>query len=787
MDHAGRLETGGKHAATAAPMGVTAAAPVPLLQVSSERLMRIAYEGFASTDEQVELPVLALSFRYGEVVIPSVEPNDGFATLDEIPHSIQRDLVYERAARRLLESFGAIELSCLEHLEPSYGSSADYVIRIDGDVHAYCSFGAYALPQLRALGWQVQVDEQYPYRVVSGDTPWYADIGSGDERPDWFSLELGVTLDGQRVNMLPALLELLDRSSDGASLASLSRIASRCVALPVGDQLYVPIPAARLMRMLTVVRQLHDPSNRGASERLEFGRYDATAILGLDEVGECGIDWQGGGEVRALGRALSKGPPAGIARASTGLKATLRPYQTEGVAWLQHLRSLGLGGVLADDMGLGKTLQMIAHLLAERESGRACAPSLVVAPTSVVANWSRELKRFAPSLEVLELWGRRRHPRFDELDGCDVAITSYPLLWRDLDHFEDRRFHVLALDEAQMIKNGRSRAHRAARSLDAEQRVCMTGTPMENNLGELHAIFDFLMPGLLGSSEQFRSSFRIPIELGNEDRLEQLRQRVSPFVLRRLKCDVAKELPPKTEVVRPIDLHDEQRELYEGIRVAAHADVRKTIRKKGLAASTVPVLDALMKLRQVCCDPRLVKVPAARKVKRSAKLEVFMGLMRQLLSEGRRVLVFSQFTSMLSIISEALLAEGIGHLSLTGSTNNRQARVDAFQEGRADVFLISLKAGGTGLTLTRADTVIHYDPWWNPAAQNQATDRAYRIGQKRPVFVYKLIVAGSVEERMLGLQQRKQNLADAILSGHAGSTRLRPEDVEDLFAPLAEA
>jgi SNF2 family DNA or RNA helicase len=293
------------------------------------------------------------------------------------------------------------------------------------------------------------------------------------------------------------------------------------------------------------------------------------------------------------------------------------------------------------------------------------------------------------------------------------------------------------------------------------------------------------MPGLLGGPESFRKSFRVPIEQGSEERLEALKRRVSPFILRRLKNEVVTELPPKTELVRPVSLGDAQRELYEAIRVAAHSEVRRMIRKKGLAASTVAVLDALMKLRQACCDPRLITMDAARQVPKSAKLQELLELLRRQLPEGRRFLIFSQFTSMLDIIAKHLELEEIPFVCLTGATTNRHERVDQFERGDAAVFLISLKAGGTGLNLTSADTVVHYDPWWNPAAQAQATDRAYRIGQKRPVFVYNLIVAGSVEERMLQLQDRKRRLAGAILGGAAqGPVRLNEEDVEDLLAPL---
>ena len=567
-------------------------------------------------------------------------------------------------------------------------------------------------------------------------------------------------------------------------------MATRCFALPVGEGHYVAVPADRLRRILMVVRDLWEgtgtPRMRHGEPVLSVDGLRAVALTELDAaLGEVGVpvSRRGGVELRELGCALSSRPVEDSVL-PRGLQVELRPYQREGVAWLQHLASLGVGGVLADDMGLGKTLQTIAHVLLEKESGRLTRPALVIAPTSLVPGWGRELAKFAPQLSVLLLQGGRRHERFAEMREADVVVTSYPLLTRDIETFETQEFHLLVLDEAQAIKNQHSRAAASVRAIHSKYRVCLSGTPLENNLGELFALFDFLLPGLLGSREQFTVGFRQPVEAGDTDKLDVLRRRVAPFILRRMKRDVAKELPPKTEIVRPIELGDDERELYESIRVAAHADVRAAIRKKGIAASTIPVLAALMKLRQVCCHPKLVNLSGADEVVGAAKFEMVTQLLRNLVSEGRRVLVFSQFARMLTLLSEALLAEGIRHVTLTGATTDRQAKVDAFQEGRADVFLISLKAGGTGLTLTAADTVIHYDPWWNPAAQSQATDRAYRIGQTKPVFVYKLIVAGSVEERMLRLQQRKQALADAILSTGVTAAPLSAQDVEDLFAPL---
>jgi len=357
---------------------------------------------------------------------------------------------------------------------------------------------------------------------------------------------------------------------------------------------------------------------------------------------------------------------------------------------------------------------------------------------------------------------------------------------RDRAVYEDRRFYYLVLDEAQVIKNRRSHIHRAIASLTSEHRLCLTGTPVENNLDELWSIFQCAMPGLLGDAERFHAQTEKATEEGTEaDRCRAVRGLVAPFILRRVKEQVARDLPPKTELVRPVELVGEQRDLYESIRMAAHSQVRRAIQKLGLSRSTIPILDALMKLRQVCCDPRLLSVPAAAKVRTSAKYQLFFELLEKQLAEGRRVLVFSQFTQMLALLAHGLAEREIRHVALTGSTTHRQKPIDEFSQGKTDVFLISLKAGGTGLNLTRADTVIHYDPWWNPAAQAQATDRAYRIGQTRPVFVYNLIVAGSVEEKMLALQLRKKNLADAIIGPEReGPSRLSEGDLDGLFAPL---
>ena len=693
-----------------------------------------------------------------------------------------RDRDAEHRARCVLEGLGAIDLECLDDVALDLDVNADYLVRAVDDVDGLCEFTRYGVPQLERLGWRVEIDPEYPYQVVSGDLPWYADVASdGEAGSDWFSLELGVELDGHRVNLLPTLLELLDETGS-RSLSSIARHARARVAVRVSETHLISLPAERLRSLLRVLVELYEGEG-AVNPELVFARQQAAALDRLEaSIGP--IRWSGDGEIRELAAALAKTPAP--VESPSGLKATLRPYQATGLAWLQNLRDADAGGVLADDMGLGKTLQTIAHLVCEVDAGRNDRPSLVVSPTSLVGNWCREIAKFAPHLTVVSYAGKGRSRLWPEVSKADIVVTSYPILLRDQDRLAELPLHYAILDEAQTIKNRRSQLHAAAMRLEARHRLCLTGTPLENNLGELWTLFDFLNPGLLGDELGFRRRYRVPIEkLGDRERLVGLREAVAPFILRRLKSEVATELPPKTELYHPIELGGAQRELYENIRVAAHARVRSVIHKRGLAASTVSILDALMKLRQVCCDPRLVSMEAAHPIQESGKYRALFEMLDRLIPDGHRVLIFSQFTSMLSLISAGLRERQIRHVSLTGSTAKRQEVIDQFERGEAEVFLISLKAGGTGLTLTSADTVIHYDPWWNPAAQDQATDRAYRIGQQKPVFVHSLFVAGSVEERMLGLQRRKRELAGAVLDGNAGCRGLSDNDVEVLFAPLS--
>ncbi len=719
--------------------------------------------------------MLRLDFEYSGRRIRSADPRP----------SAGRDTGAETQARRVLESFGVLELAQLEDCAVTPGAGVDYIIAIDGDVHALCAFGAYAVPQLRNLGWRVDIDADYPWQTIGNDAPLYAAASPDEKRPDWFGLELGVEVDGQRIDLLPALLDMLDTAGD---LSALTRPARRCVAVRVDDKRWLPVPPTRLRMLAKVLLELYRDGTKLKAPQIRTPLI-AELCATLHDA-ERPMRWVGDTRIRDQAFAMAMGPRKVPANApvSATLRADLRPYQRDGVAWLQHLREHDAGGILADDMGLGKTLQTIAHILIEKEQGRLDRPAMIVTLTSLVGNWQRELERFAPSLRVAIYHGPDRAARRDTLASHDVAITTYPIVARDRDLLAVIPLHMLVLDEAHAIKNDGAQVAEAVRRLDARHRVCLSGTPIENHLGELWSLFDFLMPGLLGSRDDFATEYREPIEArGDKARVESLRERVRPYILRRTKDAVAPELPAKTHLVRAVSLTGAQRELYEAIRVAAHADVRREIKTRGLAGSTIAILDALLKLRQVCCDPRLVSSEAAREVTGSAKLEVFLEMVTNQLADGRRILVFSQFARMLNLISEGLLARGIGHVTLTGNTPDRQKPIDAFQTGRADVFLISLKAGGAGLNLVGADTVIHYDPWWNPAAQAQATDRAHRIGQTKPVFVHDLIIAGSVEERMLGLQRHKRDLADAILESQAKrGASLSERDLDDLLAPLAD-
>ncbi len=387
---------------------------------------------------------------------------------------------------------------------------------------------------------------------------------------------------------------------------------------------------------------------------------------------------------------------------------------------------------------------------------------------------------------MVVLHGADRRDRRDDAETADVAITTYPLLSRDEEWLATRRWHLLVLDEAQTLKNSRAVARKVVARLPARHRLALSGTPMENHLGELWSLFDLVQPGLLGTERHFSRNIRPRIEkLGDEFLRARLRGVVSPFILRRTKEDVARELPEKTEIVQMVELRGRQRDLYETVRSAQDVRLRTIFSEKGWETSAIQVLDALLRLRQTCCDPRLLPPEVGKGCEESAKLEWVAENLPEMVEEGRRVLVFSQFTSFLDLVEPILAGAGIPFLRLDGSTRERGHLVKEFQVGGAKVFLLSLKAGGTGLNLTAADTVVFLDPWWNPAVEAQAADRAHRIGQEKKVFVYRLVARGTVEERILSLQERKSQLATSILEGGgAASVKFTPQELAELLRPL---
>ncbi len=698
---------------------------------------------------------------------------------------IQRDRGVEIAAIERLEAVGLIDV---ELLPPISGLARDAFAA--GDFvpdprrgHLAAAETVFALaPRLRELGFQLESADGFPFELLDevGDWNVQIDEASEDEGNAWFDLRLGIDIDGERVDLLPILRRLLaDPTFPLGPRKGEAEDATWLVAVDARRR--IPLPLARLRQLIAPLLEWLQRPGGADDGSLRLRRAQASVLE------EIQLPWVGGERLRGLIDQLRAAREPMLEPA--GFNATLRTYQREGLAWLGFLADAQLGGVLADDMGLGKTVQVLAHLLSEKQRGRLKAPALIVAPTSLVANWRDEARRFTPQLSVLVLHGPARAGLHEAISRHDLVITTYPLLPRDRDELIVHEYSLLVLDEAQAIKNAKTQWAKVVRELPARRRLAMTGTPLENHLGELWAQFDAIEPGLLGSEREFTRYFRTPIEKhGVIEVREKLQRRIAPLLLRRRKQDVLADLPPKTEILRSVELEGDQRELYETLRLAQHERVIGEVQKRGLAQSGIIVLDALLKLRQACCDPRLVKLEGARGVKQSAKLDLLLDLIDSLVIEGRRILLFSQFTEMLALIEDELEARDIDHLTLTGQTpgTQRAALVERFQRGEAPVFLISLKAGGVGLNLTAADTVIHYDPWWNPAVENQATDRAHRIGQDKSVFVYKLICAGTVEEKIQALQQRKAELARAVLEGgDAQSLRFDEGDLAELFAPLS--
>ncbi len=750
---------------------------LPILEQKAVRpvpCLRLTTRSSATSAATKTFDLLLLRFDYNGLCFSGDQLSQRFDGEQVV--RVQRNREQEQACVTRLRSAG------LEQALPWSGDIEDEAFHFPAGADAWIDFQLGMLPRLKKEGWRIAFDADFRHRLAQVES-WHGRL-EPQARHEWFDVTLGIQVDGERINLLPVLVAWL-RSASPALRRNWT--AERPLIVPLEDGRRVAIPSSRVQHILDTLFELLQEGALDDAGRLPLSHIRLARLAELvEEDGAPAIAWSGEVELCTLAERLQGVDRIEDVIPPKGLRARLRDYQQQGLAWLQFLREYRLAGVLADDMGLGKTVQTLAHLLLEQEQGRMDRPSLVVAPTSLMVNWQREASQFAPDLRVLLLHGPERHTRFQAIADHDLVLTSYPLLLRDRDRLLEEEYHLLVLDEAQSIKNPKTRASRVVRELNARHRLCLTGTPLENHLGELWSLFDFLLPGLLGNERQFQRVMRIPIEKeGDEAAAERLAKRLRPFMLRRTKQAVLRELPARTEIIRNVELEGEQRELYESVRLAMHEQVREAIAESGWGRSHIMVLDALLKLRQICCDPRLVKLEEARRVKGSAKLELLMELLPEMIEEGRRVLLFSQFTGMLALIEGSVKAAGIDYVKLTGQTRDRAAPVDRFQNREVPLFLISLKAGGTGLNLTAADTVIHYDPWWNPAVERQASDRAHRIGQQNPVFIYKLITAGTVEEKIQAMQAYKQALADSLFERGGGSgTRWREEDLELLFGPM---
>jgi superfamily II DNA or RNA helicase len=659
----------------------------------------------------------------------------------------------------------AAERAALARLQRSgfSGPDGEGKLRLLGE-NAVLNFFAREFPRLQRE-WTVTLDEQLENRTLRNlerVQPQFQISSSGIQ---WF--DLGVVFassDGERFS--PADIQRLVLTGQ-----SYQRLRN-------GKMAVIDTGAVEELQevLLDCAPQQHPQGYRIDCRQAAF--LEATLRQHADWKVDAPSAWRERA-ARQCGEARLECPPLG------SLEPVLRPYQKDGVAWLAFLREHGFGGILADEMGLGKTLQTLAFLRWVRQAGRPSGPALVVCPTSLVYNWLAEAARFTPELKTLALHGPDRQARFEQLPASDLVVTSYALLRRDAERYRGLEFDTVVLDEAQHIKNRQTQNAQAVKAVKARQRFVLTGTPLENSVLDLWSIFDFLMPGYLGSAQDFRERYEQPITKEKDAPARgRLARRLRPFLLRRLKQEVAADLPAKLEQVSYCELTPDQRTVYQQVIEASRKEVLAAVGEQGLARSRMVVLTALLRLRQVCCDLRLLKLDNLDPATASGKLDLFGELLEEVIDGGHRVLVFSQFVAMLALLKERLTAEGIEFCYLDGSTSDRGRVVERFQRETAiPVFLISLKAGGVGLNLTGADTVVHFDPWWNPAVEDQATDRAHRLGQTRIVTSYKLITRDTVEEKILTLQNRKREIIQATIGGEEEfAAGLNWEEIQELLA-----
>ncbi len=707
--------------------------------------------------------IIQLDFVYKNVLSNYYPQNDKTIIFEDNQQiEIIRDLEFENKAKNKLEDLGFSSAKEATYLYFHLGNISNKQKQLDF-WHKFLEDG---LDKLKLDGFDVIFDDSF--NLTFEDDALV--VVESEDSNDWFSLSFNIDFAGQSVSLAPLISNLLQEYDDFDEL-------EEYVNVEVKPNHFARIKSSSLRPILNIIFELYDDKND--SGEIRVSSFESHLLGNIDD----SIVWKGSKEILELSKKLNDFEKIEKIEPPKNLQLTLRDYQKEGINWLNFLYEFRFSGILADDMGLGKTVQVLAHLLRLKEQKLLKKPSLIVVPTSLVANWKNEIAKFTPKLKVLSLYGGlERFKEFDKINKNDLIITSYSLVVRDIDRFNEHKFSYIILDEAQKIKNPQTKMSQSIKTIKSEHKLALSGTPIENHLGELWSIFSFLMPGFLKSLKGFKELYQNPIEKeGNIKKQEMLNAKIKPFMIRRKKEDVLLELPAKSEIIKYTQFDKKQAKLYESIRITMEKKVRDIVKTKGLAKSHITILDALLKLRQVCCDPKLVKISEAKKVNESAKLALFLDLIDELLQEDKKILVFSQFTSMLSIIEKELINKNISYTKLTGSTRKREEVINKFTNGDVQIFLISLKAGGVGLNLTQADTVIHYDPWWNPAVENQATDRAHRIGQNKAVFVYKLIVENSIEEKILELQKKKLSLQEGIYKGDSSEKITGKELMKLLF------
>ena len=613
-------------------------------------------------------------------------------------------------------------------------------------------------------GWRFEEkDDMSFFKIMENPFRLCAKIDFSDEQPDSFD----ISIYGQAGEEIIDFDEIYDTIQSGEKYARIRSLG------------FVEYPAQNIYSMMRSFNSFdvyRNPDNRFTVKTYRAGL--------INELKNLNVELILSDRFKTFWEQMSTFSTSEDLSLPTEINAEFREYQMKGFGWLWFMYKYGLNGILADDMGLGKTLQALTVLQKAKEEDGAM-PTLVIAPTTVVFNWESEIQKFAPTLSCLKLQGGERKQFFKKIPEYDVVITSYALLRRDISKLKDINFRYVILDESQNIKNATSQTAQAVKQLTSQHKLALSGTPIENKLEELWSVFDFLMPGFLFSMADFNSRYVNPI-MERQDKIveKRLKLQIYPFILRRMKRDVAKDLPDKVENIAYCELTDEQRDFYLQVLDSTKEELFKSIEQNGLEKSRLSIFSALLRMRQICCHPRLYDKNNVKNVISSGKFEKLKVMLEEIISEKHRILLFSQFVDMLDIVKAWLDKSGIKYEYLTGKTKDRQGAVERFNnDPTIPIFLISLKAGGTGLNLTGADYVIHYDPWWNPAVEDQATDRAYRIGQTKKVFVYRLITKNTVEEKIQKLKTIKRNLVDSVISVDRNITKsLTMDDIREIFS-----